>query len=301
MDHPKISVLRRVPHIRNIGQKRLINDSPFLVRRDPSSLSSKCCRSPQRNIQTKRTPRPYRAKTSKHARRNVASRRYDLPLPSPIYARPLRGLLGVSKTSSAAPLIASTQFHSSLPIPFGRCFSGSCPPPVLTVVCAVPFPFRPAANKKTQTAYSAQRPESYDVWSIGVILLELILGTPEVHVLRVCFSCVGRGGHACFEGCRYSNTIGYTAHKKFPRDDHPTVPGATASAAPLPLQRRNYLHHPSAAATLTTVAPHDHPCHNQRFHVCYERTSSSDTIMIGVSCARLSRKVAALAMQRGHD
>ncbi|CAM9501869.1 unnamed protein product [Ectocarpus fasciculatus] len=31
-----------------------------------------------------------------------------------------------------------------------------------------------------ETAYSAQRPESYDMWSIGVILLELILGTPEV-------------------------------------------------------------------------------------------------------------------------
>ncbi|CAN0371824.1 unnamed protein product [Hapterophycus canaliculatus] len=31
-----------------------------------------------------------------------------------------------------------------------------------------------------ETAYSTQRPESYDVWSIGVILLELILGTPEV-------------------------------------------------------------------------------------------------------------------------
>lgn len=39
-------------------------------------------------------------------------------------------------------------------------------------------------HRTTQTAYSAQRPESYDVWSIGVVLLELILGTPEVGYRR---------------------------------------------------------------------------------------------------------------------
>ncbi|CAN0262143.1 unnamed protein product, partial [Discosporangium mesarthrocarpum] len=31
-----------------------------------------------------------------------------------------------------------------------------------------------------QRAYATRRPESYDMWSVGIILLELLLGTPQV-------------------------------------------------------------------------------------------------------------------------
>ncbi|CAM9961497.1 unnamed protein product, partial [Choristocarpus tenellus] len=32
----------------------------------------------------------------------------------------------------------------------------------------------------SKNAYASRRPESYDLWSVGIILLELLLGTPQV-------------------------------------------------------------------------------------------------------------------------
>ena len=71
-----------------------------------------------------------------------------------------------------------------------------------------------------KAAYSAERPESYDVWSIGVILLELILGTPEV--CGICYVVVVKA--AVFEGGRVPNPPPTRSTKTSPLSLYASLP-----------------------------------------------------------------------------